>query len=250
MVRLHEVPDGPGGPFQDLTIEPDGKLTLWVAPGEGASARGLLAGERLETLARLIDALPPNSYSPSEPCATDRFFVSVTRGAEVRTYASGACDAAAPEALAELRRELSNVAGAVGRPRRAVLHRVLAQGDRSGIASERIAVVRSEAELVRLLSEHRRDGAPIAIPRVDFSREMVVARFLGDSPRGTSLGFAAAERTDDGDRWLRLGFSLAEPGVGCDADGTTRPFVLVAVEREDEEILFETERSVFTCHGS
>jgi hypothetical protein len=214
--------------------------------GDASSARGLLAGERLETLARLIGDLPRRSYTPADECAEDGFFISLTREGQVVTFASNSCDPAAPQVLSDLRDLLSTVISEVREPRlQSVPFEVLASGSTSGIVEPRRQVVRSMSALLQILQQHDPAHA-VALPQVDFQKQIVVARFLGQRPSGghdVSLEFV--ERTDAG--WLSLHYLEEAPGVCAVSPHPTQPFVIVAVERPEGGILFESKTVEAGC---
>ena len=249
-LRFHEASSGPGGEFQDLSIGSDGRLVLTVGGGVGQSVRGLLAGEKLETLARLINALPPNSYAPASCEAS--YFLRVTDANGVRTYASGACDPATPSALLALTDRLSMVATGAREPRvQPVPYRVLLAGTKSAIHHPERHVARSQDELVALLNRHADHGS-VAVPRVDFRTSMVVAEFAGDeSAQSAVLSVGAVERTiEDGqaieDGWLRIRWSESVTGPEC-GGSMSQPFVLISVPRQSGDLLFSSERVVAPC---
>lgn len=246
LVRLHE--QAPAGGYQDLSVQPDG--SLWLEDGRSgdrSSSRGLLAGERLETLARLIDDLPRRSYSDESQCVDGTYFISVTRGGEVTTFATNVCDLEAPRSLSPVRETLAMVAEEVTAPRfEAVPFRVLAVGETSRIGQARRIVVESRDALLRLLEEHN-PTAPIALPQVDFRQQVVIARFLGAKPSG---GFGVdvefVERTETG--WLRVEYAEQAPTSDCGVSlAPTQPFVLIAVERPDGGFLFESRTIAARC---
>jgi hypothetical protein len=246
LVRFHETIDGPEAGYVDLTVRPDGELTLADGRGNAPSSRGLLAGEKLETLARLVDALPPQSYAPLSPCTPDGFFVSVTRGGEVLTFASGTCDAGCPESLSGLSDLFHGLAAELGEPRtQPVPFRVLLRGTASAVHVGEREIVRDRDAFVALLARHCA-GGPVAVPRIDFGTEMVVAEFLGDRPSGGYFVDASAvERTESG--WMRISFDEVAPGPSCPVtQGRTQPFVVLAVQRQDGDVLFSSS-STETC---
>jgi hypothetical protein len=246
LVRFHETAAADDS-FRDLSVRTDGELTLIDGRGDGMSERGLLAGEKLETLARLIDALPPQSYAASSPCNSDGFFVSITRGGEVLTYASGSCDAGAPAALTELHQMFDRLALEVLDHKVVTVEfRTLQAGAQSHIRTARRMVIRDRDALVQLLREHQPDQ-PVAIPRVDFSRQMVVAEFSGDRPTGGyEVGVAGIERTDSG--WLRVRLDEVEPGSRCAVSpAVTQPFTIVVVDGHDPDVLFESDVTTTRC---
>lgn len=247
LVRLHE--QASGGGYQDLSVQPDG--SIWLddgRSGDRSSARGLLAGERLETLARLIDDLPRRSYSGADQCSGSSFFVSVTRGGEVTTFATNECDLAAPTSLGPVRATLAMVAEEVLEPRFQPLpFRVLVAGEASRIQEARRVVIESRDALLRLLAEHN-PTAPVVLPQVDFRHQVVVARFLGAKPSGGfDVGVEFVERTETG--WLRVEYVEETPGSECAVSmAPTQPFVLIAVERpESGGFLFESRTIAAPC---
>ncbi|MCA9729112.1 MAG: protease complex subunit PrcB family protein [Candidatus Eisenbacteria bacterium] len=237
LVRFHE---STASGYRDLTVQPDG--SLWLEDGrtgDESSARGLLAGERLETLARLIDDLPRRSYAPQDECGEDGFFVSLTRSGEVMTFASNSCDDQMPAALGSVQELLSSVVAEVREPRlQTVGFTVLAEGEYSNIREPRRVVVESRNGLVQLLQQHDPSHA-VALPQVDFRKQIVIARFLGQKPSGgNDVALEYVERTDTG--WLSLHYLEETPGPCTVSALPTQPYVIVAVERPEGGLLFES----------
>lgn len=232
----------------DLTVLPDGRLSMTDTRGDAVSVWGLLAGGNLKTLARLLDCLPPDSYSPSSPCpGDDGFVVTVTRGIEEFTYSSSLCDSDAPASLSELRLFFEELNGHVVAPRaRLVPHQILAEGLDSDISLEGTVIVQNRDGLVELMRKHR-VNAPVAIPRVDFEKQFVVAEFLGEKGRtGHGVTVDGAELTEGG--WLRILVRRIEPRDGCaGGEAGTRPYVFVAVERASTDLLLQTEVTIVFC---
>lgn len=243
LVRFHE--EGVDG---DLVVDPGGSLWLQDVRGGGeSSARGLLAGERLETLVRLIGDLPLHSYSPQSSCPEGRFFVSVTRAGEVVTYASDECDGGAPLSVQPLRHMLSTVAAEFRAPRLdAAPFQILLRGTNSSYAQSQDRIAQNRDEYLRLLQSI--DGRhPLVVPQVDFSRDVVVAHFLGERRSGGfDVSPELAERTENG--WIRIGFLEQTPGPDCQVtEALTQPYVVVAVERPQKGLLFETRTQIVRC---
>lgn len=232
----------------ELTVLPDGRLSMTETRGDEVSVRGLLAGGNLETLARLLDSLPPSSYTSDIPCADDDgFVVTVTRGIGEFCYSSNRCDEDAPAALAELRQLFDEFNDLVVAPRaRLVPYQILAEGFDSDISVERTEVVHNRDGLVELLRRHRVNG-PAAVPRVDFERQFVVAEFMGERSGSVhAVTVDNAELTEGG--WLRILMRRVEPIEGCPTDrAAVRPFVLVAVERASSDLLLETRTVQVSC---
>jgi hypothetical protein len=201
---------------------------VWDLQGERAPSRGLLAGGNLETLTRLIDALPPAGYQGLHDC--DRaFFVTVTIDGTQRSYSAGSCDGTAPAPLNTLVSNLDAlVIEATSHRTTIVPFRVLASGTNSrvGIEGRRIASDRDQLlSMIDLLGADR----PAVMGAVDFRREIVIGVFLGErATAGYAVDVAAAYRTETGK--LVLVENWIEPGANCLlAQQSTRPFALVAV---------------------
>jgi hypothetical protein len=123
---------------------------------------------------------------------------------------------------------------------------VLLSGAHSRITESHREVILDLDGLDRLLKTHDPGGA-IAIPRVDFRSQMVVAEFLGTRPTtGYRVSVDVPEVTESD--WLRIPLKIVEPGTACSvSQRQTQPFVIFAVERHPENILFESTRLVPPC---
>jgi hypothetical protein len=248
LLEFHARGDGTGDSAEvGVAVLSSGEVTLHVR-GEVVSSRGLLAGEKLETLVCFVDALPPTSYASPTPCTPDGFVVSLARDGKELSFASGLCDPTAPQSVLDVagffRDLIQDVLAVSTRP---LPSTTLLVGTQSAIGSPRREVIRDRDALARLLREHS-PAQPVAVPRVDFSRQMVVAEFLGARPTsGYSVESAGAELTQS--RMTRIRFDVREPGPGCiTAAVLTTPFVLVAMEaRPDGELMFETSTLEVIC---
>ncbi len=123
--------------------------------------------------------------------------------------------------------------------------RVFASGSVSEIDRPRREVVEDMQELVELMQQHD-PSHPVALPRVDFRNQIVIAHFLGERPSGgydVSLDFV--ERTDAG--WLSLHYVEELPGVCTVSALPTQPYVIVAVERPEGGLLFESRTVEARC---
>ncbi len=73
-------------------------------------------------------------------------------------------------------------------PHRKFVWRTLSKGLVSGVTDSRRLTLRSEADFLKLWAEHAADASQIALPpKVDFTREMVLAVTLGNRPTGGYL---------------------------------------------------------------
>ena len=243
-VRLHE---GGSETYSDLSIGANGEFVLDTSSrGEGLPARGLLAGERLETLARIIGELPLGSYSSPGSC-DEGFFLSVTRDGGVTTYRVDDCDDAVPQPLDELHRLLSDFASGMGDPQRLDpdAARVLASGVHSAIHTTREVVIDNRDELFALLREHQ-PGGVVALPAVDFRREVVVGIFAPSATGGSFLGLGPVESGENG--WLTVEILATVPGERCAVTlAPTEPFLLLAVKRPGGGLVLDRRTEVQRC---
>jgi hypothetical protein len=246
-VVLAETHADAGTPASEVSVQSDGALTLVVGSGnagqETVSSRGILSGEEIETLTGLVSAVPPSSFSSSSPCSADRFALTVTVRNAVRTYAFNSCDSAntaIPEAVRRLQGFLSGVSAATSShvPKLVpVGFEVLLRGNESALHRPLRVVLQDRDALARFLREHSPDQ-PVAVPRVDFARQIVIAEWLGDRPTTEyTVDLKGAEITQTG--WFRLSFQRFTPGNCPVATRITQPFVLAAVDRRPESMLFQ-----------
>jgi hypothetical protein len=105
--------------------------------------------------------------------------------------------------------------------------RTLDKGDQSNIDSPRQVVVRTEAEWTALWRQHTPDRP---MPKVDFSREMVVGMMIGSRPTaGYSIDIVS---TIEANGVLHVRYRETRPGRGTiTAQILTSPYHLVAVPR-------------------
>lgn len=245
-VRYHWSEGQGDEAYGDLTIRSSGDM-VWDLQGQRASIRGLLAGENLETLTRLIDALPSADYEGAESCDR-RYFVSVSYPGGRRSYATGSCDVATPEPLRALALHLDEwVADASEHRLEPVNFRVLARGPDGRLQNETRRVASNRDELLSLIDMAGSAGIGV-IPAVDFHREIVVGIFLGSKPtEGYEVDVASVSRTEQ--RQIVIQEIRTEPDPSCVGRATaTSPFVLVSIETsENEDILSEIDTIVRPC---
>ncbi len=109
---------------------------------------------------------------------------------------------------------------------------------RSGITEQRDVVVRDEAAWAALWAEHA--GKEAVLPKIDFSKEMVVGVFRGPQPdtcRGTGIA-----NIDFRDGKLQVGYIdwVPGPGILCGM-AITYPWHLVITNRSDAPVEFVKE---------
>lgn len=245
-IRYHWNQRLGGESYGDLIVRDTGEIEC-VLQGQKASSRGLLAGENLETLARLIGALPPASYTGSRRCR-DSFFITVCEDGGRRNYSTGSCDTDLPQSVRDLVEYLEVWVEdlTVGKPD-VIAYRVLAEGETSGVSREtyRIAEDRDELRgLLNMLGANR----PSFMPSVNFESETVVAIFLGDrASSGHAVTVSSVQRTERGQ--IVLSETRLEPGPQCRVEtAATTPYSIVALATKiDEDLLIETEVQTQQC---
>ncbi len=112
----------------------------------------------------------------------------------------------------------------------------LAMGEHSRIRQATAMVVRNSGEWQRLWKRH--GGAPGERPTVDFSREMVVAVFMGEHPTaGHGLRVLDVHRANDG---LHVLIRRRRPASGTlAAQVITTPFVMIRLPASDAPVHFD-----------
>jgi len=114
--------------------------------------------------------------------------------------------------------------------------RTIEKGDQSNIDGARQVLVRSDAELRQLWQQHAPDRA---LPTVDFTREMVVAVFMGSRP---NAGFSTAVvSTTAAAGVLMVRYSETKPSSDAvTAQVLTFPYHIVAIPKADvKDVRFE-----------
>jgi PrcB C-terminal len=117
----------------------------------------------------------------------------------------------------------------------------LAKGLASGVDQPTQVVVRSQNDWAALWSRHMRTQiAPPPPPAVDFSRDMVVALFLGERPTGDyAIEVTQVERTDTG---LAIRYRTTRPDpAAMQTQALTQPFHLIKLPRLDDSVTFVAE---------
>ncbi|MBM3287278.1 MAG: hypothetical protein FJY88_08020 [Candidatus Eisenbacteria bacterium] len=234
-----------GNDYHDIVISDSGEM-MWELQGQRAPARGLLSGGNLETLTRLIDALPSAGFRGSTSC-DEAFFVSVLGASGRQEYRGGACDQGVPEEIQSLVAQFEGWIESSREYRRVPISlRTLVQGDDAAVAKETLRIARDRDELVGML-DLLRPGSPLVLPPVDFGREIIVGIFVGERPsEGHAVAAAGAYRTEGGQ--IVILEERTSPGSGCRSGRLTSPFVLVAVEGSaDADVLLEIDVHALSC---
>ena len=114
--------------------------------------------------------------------------------------------------------------------------RTIEKGDQSNIDDARQVLVRTEAEWTKLWQQHAPDHPR---PAVDFSKEMVVAVFMGSRPNaGFSTTITSAMAANGA---LLVRYKETMPGTNSvSAQILTFPYHLVAIAKADvKDVKFE-----------
>ena len=111
-------------------------------------------------------------------------------------------------------------------------------GVRTNIHEQRNVVVRDEAAWASLWAEHAGSGQ--AVPKIDFSKHMVIGVFRGPKPSTCHGGGIAKVDFEDGK--LRVGVvdTVPAPGIACGMM-IVHPAHLVIVKRSEAPVEFVTE---------
>ena len=225
-VRYHRSESLAGEGFRDMTVDASGEMILNLQ-GQRAPTRGLLAGENLETLARLIDALPSAGYQGSR--GDGAFFVSLRIGGEIRDYSVGSDETDVPDPLAAIAHQFDLWVEETRENRRVVIpFRVLAEGTYSSIRTESFETIHGKDELISLWSRIG-PNAPVVLPAVDFTRETVMGIFLGArATGGYAVTVDVTYRTHAGQ--IVISESRTEPGENCGVTmALSAPYILIAI---------------------
>jgi hypothetical protein len=113
--------------------------------------------------------------------------------------------------------------------------RIIERGSTSWVDSPRQAVARTPDEWARLYKAHAPDKQP---PAVDFSKEMVLAVFLGSRP---TAGYGVEIiGTKEANGALTVQYRQTRPPPGAiTAQVITMPYVMVAVPARAGDVKFE-----------
>jgi hypothetical protein len=123
-----------------------------------------------------------------------------------------------------------------GKARPPYMPRTIEKGDQSNVEDAKRVLVRTEAEWATLWQQHAPDRP---MPKVDFSKEMVVGVFMGSRPNaGFSTGVTM---TTTGNGALIVKYTETAPLAGAiTAQILTFPYHLVAIAKADvKDVKFE-----------
>jgi hypothetical protein len=107
--------------------------------------------------------------------------------------------------------------------------RTIEKGDQSNVDDAKQVLVRTEAEWTRLWNQHAPDHPR---PRVDFSKEMVVAVFMGSRPNAGFSTTITTAMAANGALVVRYTETMPGPGT-VSAQILTFPYHIVAIAKAD-----------------
>jgi len=114
--------------------------------------------------------------------------------------------------------------------------RTVEKGDQSSVEDAKQVLVRTDAEWTQLYRQHNFDKPA---PKIDFSKEMIAAVFMGSRPTaGFSTAIVSATAANGA---LIVRYSESRPPAGgVTAQVLTFPFHIVAIPRADvRDVKFE-----------
>ncbi|MCO5166913.1 MAG: protease complex subunit PrcB family protein [Planctomycetes bacterium] len=200
-----------------------------VFPDQARKGAGRLAEAERAGLERLVDAADlrrqPSVFRPQFPLLdvpTTSLVLADAQGQVTVTIEAGATLPAAVQAL---------VSALQGHAQRAATFRTLERGTYSGVAQPGVTVARDAAALRALWAAHAGTGPGVAMPVVDFSRQVVVAVFQGrQSSGGYGIEVRALERVGDE---LHLSVTRRTPAPGQVVTlAFTSPYHIVVVDHQ------------------
>jgi hypothetical protein len=114
--------------------------------------------------------------------------------------------------------------------------RTVEKGDQSNIEDAKQILVRTDAEWTQLYRQHKFDKPA---PKIDFSKEMIVAVFMGSRPTaGFSTAIVSATAANGA---LNVRYSESRPPAGTiTAQVLTFPYHIAAIPKADvKDVRFE-----------
>lgn len=108
--------------------------------------------------------------------------------------------------------------------------RSLARGSQSGVKKADQVVVKSQAEWAALWKQHAGEARADELPKVDWSKEMVLGVFMGTRTTGGYAIQITGAREQAGKLVVQVEAKVPKPG-GFVTQSITSPFHLVAVPK-------------------
>jgi hypothetical protein len=121
------------------------------------------------------------------------------------------------------------------------------QGGNSGVRTGKTLAIHDSAAWNMLWLEHKKNSSlASAAPEIDFSKEMVIAVFLGE--RRTGGHAISIKSLSAGSQGLNVTYQENRPGKGCMLImALTFPFQIVRLARIDGPVTFSPEVRIQNC---
>lgn len=151
------------------------------------------------------------------------------------------------QALVTLLADLRNEALGEGSERVAIVPTyVFASGRHAQVAERSARVIRDRDAFLALITGELRDEV-LVVPEVDFTRDMLLVVFAGDTVRPGSQVEVSTQVSRTVGGYLLVPVTLHEPGEACAGSGVESPFHMVRLQRMEVEIFFDWERLQAGC---
>jgi len=134
---------------------------------------------------------------------------------------------------------------------RSVDFETIERGQQSGVRTSKAAVILDQTAWNRLWMEHKRTAPSDATPpAVDFSREMVIAIFLGVRPTGGFSVSVTEIYTPEPAGGLSVNYEEVKPGKRCIVPMViTYPYQIVRLTRIEGTVVFNHAIRAKDCSG-
>ena len=121
----------------------------------------------------------------------------------------------------------------------------IAQGNTSGIDTQRLEIIRSQAEYQALWQVHAGTTELLA-PALDFQTQMLIVSFAGNQPSGGyRLEIEKITQTDQG---LAIELVLIQPGSNCLlSQAISQPYLLATSPISQAAVKFSLSNKIVDC---
>jgi len=132
---------------------------------------------------------------------------------------------------------------------RSVGFETIERGQQSGVRTSKAAVILDETAWSRFWMEHKKTAPSDATPpAVDFSKEMVIAIFLGGRPTGGFSVSVAEISIPESAGGLSVNYEEIKPGRRCIVPMViTYPYQIVRLARNEGTVVFNHAIRVKDC---
>lgn len=123
-----------------------------------------------------------------------------------------------------------------------VLFETIASGAQSGVQSQTLQVIRSDAELNSLWNEHTVYLSPVPEkPVVDFSNEILIGAFLGETPTATCMNTLEVSSVETSETSVIVNITIKVPSTTVTCLVAEQPFEVIKLQRVENYIGFNVE---------